>query len=249
VAGAAGFVETGCYDETPADLTTWMAAEQEVSLFHRETGLKLDLHWRQGPRFADDSLLAADLFDRSQSVLVLGRRLLAPGRTDVVLTHVLHATVHEWSRLEYVAVMVAALRGIESHGVDDLLRMARLHDCRRRLSVGVLLASAVGGADVPAALMAEAARDAVARKLAAEIGALLLCAGLRERSAVWSQRRGAFWQARTLDNRHATMRHLRQRLFTPGERDWGATGSASPGSRLEALRLQLRRQQRLWLAR
>jgi hypothetical protein len=107
----------------------------------------------------------------------------------------------------------------------------------------------VADAPVPFVLLAAARADRIARRLAAQIGAVLLCTNPRERRAVWSVRRGALWQAWALDGRRAAARHLARRLFTPGEHDWGVAGTPAPATPVETLRLQLRRQRRVWGSR
>jgi hypothetical protein len=247
-------VESGfeCPQGMLAARHSWMAcssAEQELGLTHRTTGIHVDLHWRLGPRFEADSLPAEDLFSRSVEIWVLGRRIRALGPADVALAHSVHAATHEWSKVDDIAVMAAVLAALRPPDVALLQHLAAKYGCRRRLNIGVLLASTMAAADVPGPLLEVARADNVAKDLAAEAGALLLCTRVVERNAARGYAAGVLWQARALDCLLDTVSHLTRRLLTPGARDWDSEVGpplGGAGGVLAGVRLQLRRQRRLW---
>ena len=146
---------------------TLHSAMQEIGLRHPATGLLVEIHWREGPRFAADSLAAEDLVARSVPVALLGREIPTLAAPDVVLVLAVHAATHDWGRLEDVAAMAAALRRLSPHEAAEVQARAAAHRCRRRLHMGVLLASAIAGCHAPQAIEASARADRRAKGLAA----------------------------------------------------------------------------------
>lgn len=236
-----------------------------VGLRHVATGLIAELHWRIGPRFAPDSLPSDELFARASSVDLLGRATPTLGRADSVLALTVHASKHEWSRLDDVATLCGLLRTFTDEDWRALRSSAAAHDCRRRLAVGLRLAHDLGGLTLrwPYSTLAEFAS---AERLAKEAEAflfgsrphwwlLILTAGARRRrgrppSDAWSSRRdralGILWQARVLDSPSAGLRHLWRRFSTSGAQDWGSGGGRGPAWLPGPLAQVARRQQRLW---
>ncbi len=222
VALRAGFTETHAFDAVPLGLL--QDAEQEIGFTHAETGLRLDVHWRVGPRFAADSLLAEELFARAADVELLDRQVETLGPHDVVLTLTIHASAHGWLRLEDVAAVAAALRRLTPAEAATLPALALEHGCQRRLHVGVLLAATMAEEPLPALLTRPAADDRRAKDIASRAGARLVWSvaapELLDTSDPRARAQGVLWQAVGLDTRSAVARHLWRRLITAGARDW-----------------------------
>ena len=245
VALGSGYVER--YPIDAISVSRLQSGEQEMGFSHGRTGIALDLHWRLGPRITKDSLAADDLFARSGRVELLRREVPCPGPLDVVFLVAVHAATHAWSRFEDVAAMAAGLRRLSAAQAGELAALAAVHDCRRRLHIGVLLAAVLARVEPPAALARPAAADRLAKQLAAEAGARLLWSDghkkSRELQGAGAYAREVLWIARTLDDRPATARHLWKRLVTSGVRDWdGGDGSSSLRG---AVRRVVSRQRRL----
>ena len=245
VALGSGYVERYPIDAISA--SRLQSGEQEMGFSHGRTGIALDLHWRLGPRITKDSLAADDLFARSGRVELLRREVPSPGPLDVVFLVAVHAATHAWPRFEDVAAMAAGLRRLSAAQAGELAALAAVHDCRRRLHIGVLLAAVLARVEPPAALARPAAADRLAKQLAAEAGARLLWSDghkeSRELQGAGAYAREVLWIARTLDDRPATARHLWKRLVTSGVPDWdGGGGSSLRG----AARQMVTRQRRLW---
>ena len=272
VALAAGFAEKYAFDAVPLSLL--QDAEQEIGFTHPETGLQLDVHWRVGPRFAADSLLAEELFARGASVKLLEREVHTLGPHDVVLTLTIHASVHGWLKLEDVAAVAAALRRLTPAEAATLPALALEHGCQRRLHVGVLLAATLAEEELPALLTRPAHDDRRAKDIASRAGARLVWSvtepQVLDESDPRSRAKGVLWEAVGLDSGPAAAKHLWRRLTTAGARDWpeaapadaagdagaadeqGTAGAPQAGTKRQGgpvarLRTFTRRQRRIWL--
>jgi hypothetical protein len=222
VALAAGFTERYAFDAVPLSLL--QDAEQEIGFTHPETGLQLDVHWRVGPRFAADSLLAEELFARAATVKLLDREVQTLGAHDVVLTLTIHASVHGWLKLEDVAAVAAALRRLTPAEAATLPALALEHGCQRRLHVGVLLAATLAEEELPALLTRPAHDDRRAKDIASRAGARLVWSvtapEVLDTSDPRARAKGVLWEAVGLDTGPAAAKHLWRRLTTAGARDW-----------------------------
>ena len=222
VALAAGFAEKHDFDAVPLSLL--QDAEQEIGFSHPETGLQLDVHWRVGPRFAADSLLAEELFARAATVKLMEREVRTLGAHDVVLTLTIHASVHGWLKLEDVAAVAAALRRLTPAEAATLPALALEHGCQRRLHVGVLLAATLAAEELPALLTRPAHDDRRAKDIAARAGARLVWSvtapEVLDTSDPRARAKGVLWEAVGLDSGPAAAKHLWRRLTTAGARDW-----------------------------
>lgn len=223
--------------------------EQEIGFRHEVNGIDLELHWRIGPRFADDSLDAAGLFRRAGRVELLGRQIPSLGSLDVVLSLAVHAAEHEWLRIEDVAALTVAFAQLGEEEALELESLALSTGCLRRLHVGAILAESLGGISLPPNLEASARFDSVACQLAkgaeARLVDLLGEAEDPTNPSVFERARGVMLQARSLDTRRAALLHGYRRLLVPGTRDQ-AWGREEELGRIGALVSQIRRQWRLW---
>ena len=257
---AIGYVEKHAVEAVPVEHL--VEVMQEVVLVDPRGGPTVELHWREGPRFAAHSIAAEELARRRTEVTLLGSPVPAPCLADAVLLVAVHAATHDWWRLEDVAAFAAGLRRLSPLEQAALEARARGLSCARRLHVGVLLAVALADARPGRALWPAAHGDGAARRLAAFQGsrlvdAILLPAG--EAGAAQARRRpGAraaeiLREARGMDTCAATTSYVRRRLLTPGVNDWdgaAAAADASPArgplAAARAAATQVRRQRRLW---
>ena len=139
---AGGFVEALPYERIPESV--WLEGQHDLGFTHADTGLSLELHWRVGPRFHEDSLPAEVLFDHVEQVRLLERSVSAPTLTATALVHAVHAAGHEWDHAEHVAVMAALLQKLPAAEQERLAALAAEQGCSRRLHIAVLLSRASG---------------------------------------------------------------------------------------------------------
>ena len=225
------------------------SAEQEIELQHPQTKTWLEVHWRIGPRYEENSLLADGLFERASKVEILGREVACLGRHDVVLALVVHAATHDWLRIEDAASLAAALAGMGDSEARDLEALATANGCLRRLRIGVLLLAELGSVSQPDGLASRARADRSALRLANTAAARLVASlgapAPDEEPGPRGHIRRALWEARTLDTRKEYAWYVWRRLFRATEYDRPEDGATRRGL-AGALAAQVRRQKRLW---
>lgn len=227
----------------------YMAAEQEVALRQAGGRVVLELHWRAGSRFVANSLPAAGLLRRARSAQLFGRPVPMPDAVDAALLVAVHAAEHDWTSLEAVAGMAAALAALDERGWGILVLRSTGYRCRRRVGVATALARDLARVRVPPAGLA--LTDAHTERIAAHARARLLSrveqAGSPGPGAHTRRQRAvdALWQASALDTSRAVALHVYHRVTMASARDWSArAASAADGD--PRLPLWLTRQLRLW---
>jgi hypothetical protein len=255
-----GYTDRHAVEAVPVDRL--VEVMQEVVLLDRDDGPMVELHWREGPRFAPHSIAAEELASRRTEVPLLGRPVATPCLADTLLLVAVHAATHDWRRFEDVAALAAGLRRLPAAEEAALEARARALGCSRRLHQGVLVAVALAGARPGRALWLPARGDRTARSLAA-LQVSRLVAAMRDGSppaGTGAAARAAeiLREARGLDSCAATTSYVWRRLVTPGAKDWERPAGFGPGSAsarqtlgpLHAVRAavgtQARRQVRLW---
>lgn len=243
-----GYEDVHPLDASDKGLLELQRGEQEAT-FRRPRGDLLEVHWRIGPRFAEDSLSAEGLFERAGEVELLDRRFPCLGPLDVTLALSVHAATHEWLRIEDAAAMRAALSRLRGSESRELEVLASSSGCARRLHIGVLLVASLTRLPLPEDLQAACRLDRTAQRLASA-AARRLVASLTNATGDADpgplvRARGALWEARNLDTIRASARYAWRRLFVPALRDrsGGAEDARGP---MAALTTQMRRQARLW---
>jgi hypothetical protein len=72
--------------------------------------MPVEPHWRLNPTTLHSEIDTAGLFDRASSVELHGRATAAPSREDMLLICCMHGCKEQWSRLIWLADVVALLR-------------------------------------------------------------------------------------------------------------------------------------------
>ncbi|HEY5540805.1 MAG TPA: nucleotidyltransferase family protein [Coriobacteriia bacterium] len=252
VAIALGYEDVHPFEDVGASFEGILEGEQEIALVHPVSGLLVEVHWRIGPRFAEDSLLADELFERAGSVGILGRQVECLGPWDTALALAVHAGTHEWGRLEDVAALCAALTNVDDAEASGLEALASASGCVRRLHIGVLLVATLTQAPLPSSLELAARSDRTARRLAnvatARLVASLADSADFDHDSPLKRVRRTLWEARSLDSRRATVHYAWRRLLVPVVIDRPEMPASAEGA-LGALMTQVRRQRRLWRRR
>jgi hypothetical protein len=224
----AGFRQASCLG---VDIGRLLASESEVAFESPDETFLIDLHWRLGPRFAQASLGADDLFAHARQSTFLGKELSVLSRVDLFVVLCVHGShSHRWDELELVAALGAwgADATIEEwHALFD--RAAAL-GCLRRCLIGCRLMRDLTGCPVPATIGALLERDGLAVALA-RVARLRLCEDGVPARAV-DGLRGIVWESLALDTAGVMAPHFVARVVTPGTWDWE---SSLVSSRLPAL--------------
>lgn len=127
-----------------------------VRMFRRDEGRTLvELHWGIARRSFVISFDADALWPRLESMTLQGAKVLRPCAEDLLPMLCVHACRHGWETLEHIASFAELLRKGDALDWDRARRTAREMRCQRMMAFGVLLASRLFDAPVPAAAAAD----------------------------------------------------------------------------------------------
>lgn len=140
-----------------------------LPLRHGRTGVVLELHLRLANQASQFRLQGPTLWERHTTTVTLaGIDMVTLAPPAAVVYAAFHGTKHNWHRAFWLVDLALAMRGTV---VDwsAALALARELGVERQLAMSVLLAESVLGAQVPAALLAQADLLRVARPAAQQL--------------------------------------------------------------------------------
>jgi hypothetical protein len=192
----------------------------QICLFSPEAQLFVDLHWKVNVATGRRSLEFEPVLSRSAEVEVLGRPLVCPSGTDMILMTCLAGTRDRWNTVGRLLDLAVEIRQMPVEGWGDLLNTASVYGFRRRLTVSVGHVCGLLRLEMPALIADQVAEDRVGRALVHSLSVNALAKrppdGLRERLTL------LFWNSATEDRYGDWLRQAFSRLFLPTSEDWGA---------------------------
>jgi hypothetical protein len=178
VAAASAVLEAcgyaGGYAFTPAEARAFERLDGDYPFVHHGTGILVELHCRvASTRFVVD-LPTEALWAESVDMELAGRpvRTLSPRHGALVAA--VHGAKHRWKRLEWLVSFAVLARAADAAALMDAAGRAR---AERDLLLALALAERVLGQEVPAALGARVAADAVVARLAGQVDSELRLGG------------------------------------------------------------------------
>jgi hypothetical protein len=155
------------YDAEAVETKFFNAAE--TNFHRREDRLNLDVHWELAPRSCAFGPTGEGIWEHAITIECEGITLSTPSNEDHLLYIAVHNARHGWESLSQVCDAAFFINRVPLDW-ETLLERAMVTRCTRMLSVALLLAHQVLTARVPPAVVAFAARDVAASKVAAQIG-------------------------------------------------------------------------------
>ena len=127
---------------------------------HRDHGARVDLQWRVTQRYFSFSLEENHGRGRLVPVMVAGRSVLTFAPMDLLLILCAHGAKHQWQRMKWICD-VAELVSTEKEKIDwgKLQQEASRQGMRRMLSLGLILARNLLGAELPVEVAKTVERD------------------------------------------------------------------------------------------
>jgi hypothetical protein len=192
---------------------------RELQFYHPTRKVQLELHWHFANRLARINRDPEQFLDRLEPLSILGREVASLSLENYFLVLSIHATKHRWRQLKLICDIAEILQrdDIDWHYVVSQARCLRL---KRMLSVGVLLANDLLGANVPELLSHGLRPDRMAHTLANEIRRSLFS----EPDTHWQDQADLTFQLQSREHVWDKVRmlyvHLPVRL-APDERDRG----------------------------
>jgi hypothetical protein len=180
-----------------------------------DTKLLVELHTERTFRYHPKPLSVERLFERQVLVRFDGHDVPSLSTEDELILICIHGAKHFWERLMWIAD-VAALATRQSLDWDRTVSAVREVQAERMLHVGLILATNVAGARLPAKVIDELSSDTPAVLIAAQIARRLPVVdakpfGLLGRAAFRIRMRGAF---------PAGIAYLLRLSLSPTEEDW-----------------------------
>jgi hypothetical protein len=131
--------------------------------------INLDVHWRLLPGYLPDAFRGEDAWRDPHQFEFAGRRVTGLSREHLLLFLCAHGAKHQWERLGWICDVSRFLQVEQDIDWAYAFAAARQTRTMRILSLGVLLASDLLGAAIPACVARNVDRDPPVRKLAAAI--------------------------------------------------------------------------------
>jgi hypothetical protein len=146
-------------DINDTQLRLVMPLRKDLGFVHKETGLRIELHWRlflNPHAMAEASIMAA-----SRVVPLAGAAgLRTLGEDDLFAYLCMHGALHWWHQLKWLADINALLATASEGRVERLIRAAEVRGVGRAAALALLLCRRLLGTPVPAQLMAAFAKSA-----------------------------------------------------------------------------------------
>ncbi len=121
------------------------------AIYRNSAGHRVELHWRFAAGLFATRLTVADVWPGRQAVTLGGGRVETLGRADMLLALGEHGAKHAWERLSWIAD-VGRLVGDREVDWAVVFRRARALGSERMLLLGLGLAEALLGAELPPAV-------------------------------------------------------------------------------------------------
>jgi hypothetical protein len=181
------------------------------------TNVILEVHTERTLRYFPKRLPIEKLFRHQARLNFDGHEVPTLSAEDALVSMCTHGAKHFWERLMWIAD-VAAMIARQEIGWDVAEETAKSLGARRIVHTGLLLATELLGAPLPASVEDGARKDRGARALANRIKTWLPAAGeaspgLLGRALFRARMRGGFWPG---------IRYLTRLSLAPTEEDWSA---------------------------
>jgi hypothetical protein len=149
---AAQGYDTLAVDDAQEAANLWSDSERD---FVRQDGkVVLDLHWRITPRFFPFELPVEELWERRQSLSLLGTTVSTLAPEDLLLALCAHGAKECWGKLKWICDVAELIRAYPNLDWDRVLTQAKQLHSQRMLLLGVGLAWQLLGVRVPETVLA-----------------------------------------------------------------------------------------------
>jgi hypothetical protein len=152
----------------------FLHVESELIAFQEERNVLVELHWAFTAKHYSLPIDPAPLWDRLQSVPLLGTMVRTFSPEDLLLHLCVSGAGHYWRKLKWVCDIAELVCHHPAIDWELVLRRANASGNRRMLLLGLLLAHDLLGASLPDGVSQRIRSDPSLRALASEVCAWLL---------------------------------------------------------------------------
>jgi hypothetical protein len=186
-----------------------------VQMFTRDNGMSVvELHWGIASRFFTFNLDTDRFWSRLVHMDLMGKQVLTPTPTDLLLILCVHGAKDMWERLEWICGIAELVRKNEELDWEAVTRAAQETGAERMLYLGCYLARELFEAKLPDSIARRIDGDRIIPKLAAQVREIIVngtSPGVRKR---------ILFHLRTKDRDLDRIRYCARLLFTSTPVDW-----------------------------
>jgi hypothetical protein len=194
-------------------IAAYSRTECDIVFAHDKPGLLIDLHWALVPPYHGFSFQAAQLWDRLESMDLLGEKIDQLSLESHLMALCLHGSKHLWARLGWVCDITALLHSGRPLDWERVLCRAQTWRSERVLFLGLLLAHDLLDADLPPEVLSRI-------RARPEIAGLAQCARKRLFDRVPAGFWGLTWfRLRLIDGMAARIQYCTHRVLFPSYND------------------------------
>jgi glycosyltransferase involved in cell wall biosynthesis len=173
---------------TATEHAGYLAYQCEYLFLRPKDGVAVEPHWAVAPPALSIRLPYEDFWRRASTVPLQGRDVATFSVPDLFVVACVHASKHEWTRLQWICDVAGLLARHPEADVDAALGVARAHGVERMVLMGLGLVQRIYGAALPSGALQRLKADAVALRLTGALAGRLFEAS-RETSTLWRANR------------------------------------------------------------
>lgn len=133
------------------------------------TPITLDLQWRITRREFGINLDFEDLWQRKQSLTLVGTKITTLSPEDLLLLLCIHGSKHLWERIIWICDIAELIRVHSYLDWEKVIKQASKKGCQRMLFLGLLLANTLLKTTLPIPLLQRINADSIAQFLVIQI--------------------------------------------------------------------------------
>ncbi|HEV2422688.1 MAG TPA: nucleotidyltransferase family protein [Candidatus Acidoferrales bacterium] len=221
-----------------ASLRTDARIPGEYVFVHRVNGAMVEIHTEATLRHFPRPPNIEDMGHRSIEITLNGRRIRTFDSADTLLLLCIHGAKDFWSRLIWVADVAQMIKKLAAADWESVLAEAKEHDAERMLRLGLWLARATFGSELPVSVLQNAERDRAVARIGNELCEQLLHRKKEPQGIVWR----SHYRMRMVHPAWKGVLYWLHLSIAPAEEDWAALSDG----RGHGVRYALLRPLRLW---
>lgn len=203
---------------TQAQEAAYLRSQYEYELLREDGKAVVELHWGVTPRYFSFSLDFDRLWERLMPVSLASTIVWAFAPEDLLLILCVHGAKHCWRRLEWICSVAELVGAYEKIDWNQLMAQASTLGSKRMLLLGLVLASDLLGAALPAEVLQVAQADRTVGALN-ELVQQRLFLEMTERPGVFET---ALFHLKARERLRDRIRYCLRLAMTTTARDWTA---------------------------
>jgi hypothetical protein len=203
------------YQLTPAQEAAFLKIECEHTFTNNDGQIYIDLHWDFVPRYFSLRLDSENFWEHSESITWSNTKLMSFAPEDLLLILCINASKNIWERLIWLCDIAGLIRAYPKLKWETVTRRASQSGASRMISLSLLLAHDLLGANIPERIMSKIAADSALQRLALQVKQELFTDEIRKQARVNFLR-----PAKMLERFNDRIKFYLRLGLTPTMEDW-----------------------------